>query len=198
MKKFNSIAFALVLTLSTFNLMAQTNDSTNYVNTDTNNVVEEIMDASMDNTEEVENVTVEEMVFEINPVKKIVDEFIPDTLGEFINHRYIRNTIDSDLRGCSKSYIKNGNYKESINVIVSRNKNYKISVRDSLPKGITEKSISIKGYKAIYTENKKIKSVSLKVVVSDKIIIFSSRGILSEKDLLSFAKQLNYSIIARL
>lgn len=179
MIKLFRMTLLVMIVLISIKLSAQVSDTDSVVTPDTITIVEEVM---------------EEVVIEVNPIKETLDAFLPDTIGDFIARNSIRGNIETNLRGCFKSYTKVGELKNAINVMVSRN-DRELTIRDSLPTGIIEKKVIVNGSEAIYKANSVLKSKSLIVILSDKIVVFSNRSDLSEADLMNFAKQLNYSLI---
>lgn len=176
MKK--NLFYVAILLFIAFNANAKVSDSTVITVADTMLVEEEM----------------EEVVIEVNPIKETLDAFLPETIGDYVAKNSIRGNIETNLRGCFKSYAKVGELKNAINVMVSRN-NRELTIRDSLPTGIIEKKVIVNGLEAIYKANSVLESKSLIVILSDKIVVFSNHSDLSEVDLINFAKQLNYSSI---
>ena len=179
--KLKALLSAIVTIVLMQNLCAQVSDTT---------------ETAIDTLPQVENVEVEDMVFEENPVKKVLDDFLPTEISNYIAINSIQNNIDENLVGCFKTYQNKEDQNKVIAINISKGSLPEIDGDNSVSANIT--SLSVSGYTARLTKLSFGENYNLKIEVNNKVVQLSCRGEAGDEIIKAFAQALDYTKIQNL
>ncbi|HBX85071.1 MAG: hypothetical protein A2W84_14850 [Bacteroidetes bacterium GWC2_40_13] len=142
-----------------------------------------------------DNNAVPPMEIATNPIKTVLDGFLPDTVQDYRIMVQVKDDIDNSLTGCFSSYKAVGSPSEVINISIRRGELSFMAVPDA---DIQEEPATVGGYPAKVTTRMGGMLATLEISVNGKVVSFSYRGNSGAAVLQSFAGQFNYSIISSL
>ncbi|MFA6400436.1 MAG: hypothetical protein WCX31_02255 [Salinivirgaceae bacterium] len=141
--------------------------------------------------------TVPPMEVTINPVKTMLDNFLPDTVLTYSSINQLPDFIDIDLTGCYKSYGAIDNKNQVISISIQKGQ-LVFMEEASTDSDSKEEVATVNGYQAKLSLKMGGQLTILEVAVNGKVVSYSYRGSDGSGLLKEFAQQFNYSLISNL